>query len=150
MRMIKRSSVKAEKKHTAIKMLVLVLIAFCIIGITFLLVCIFPDIDNCGAFSLETYSEELQTDGFMSDKEFDEIGDYLEAAKCAEILLKEDFSLTSSKLKKYRAYVYFDEESDAWLVFFTLKSIYVYNELSADYYVIISANGDVIARWGVK
>lgn len=139
----------SNEKRLKVKIIVLsVLIVICIIGLAFFLICNLPDINDCGSFSLQTYSDELHTDGFMSDKKFDEIHNYREAAKCAETLLTEDFA--SLRLNKYRTEVYFDEESKVWLVHYTLKSIYVYNELSADYYVILSADGDVIARWGVK
>ncbi len=136
------------KRFNAKKFAISVLIAIGTIGIAVSFICFLPDITDCGSFSLQTYSEELQTDGFMSDKNYDKIDNYREAAKCAETLLKEDFD--SLSLNKYRTEVYFDEESEVWLVYYTLKSIYVYNELSADYYVILSTNGDVIARWGVK
>ena len=125
-----------------------VLIVMCVIGLAFFLICNLPEINDCGAFSLQTYTNELQTPGFMSDKKFDEIHNYREATKCAETLLTEEFD--SLTLNKYRTEVYFDDGSKVWLVYYTLKSIYVYNKLSADYYVILSADGNVIARWGVK
>lgn len=130
---------------------IIILIIACVLGIAVFLAYNSHNIKDCGAFSLQTYSDELQTDGFISDKKYGEIQNYREAAECAKLLLKEDYSsLNEKKLNKYRLEVYFDEESDVWLVYFTLKSMYVYNVLAADYYVIISADGDVIARWGVK
>ena len=132
------------------KVALFALIVICVVGAV-LLVYNLPTVKNCGVFSLKTYSDEMQQEDFLSDRQFDPVDDYLEAAECARILLEDDYSsLGQHRLNKYRADVYFDEEAHAWLVFFTLKSRYVYNELAADYYVIISTDGDVIARWGVK
>lgn len=139
-----------EVKKLKIMICVLILVIACIVGFAVLSICNSHRINDCGAFSLQTYADELQTDSFMSDKKYDKINNYRDAAKCAGALLQDDYSLNSVRLSKYRTEVYFDEESNAWLVYFTLKPIYVYNELAADYYVIISANGDIIARWGVK
>ncbi len=132
------------------KFAISVLMAIAISVIAVFLICSLPDIKDCGPFSLQTYTDELQTPGFMSDKKFDIITNYHEAAKCGTEILKDDYSLSLRRHNKYSVEVYFDSEADAWLVYYTLKSIYVYNELSADYYVILSVDGDVMARWGVK
>lgn len=145
--------IRQKKKHIIVAFVVCIVLVLLMFFVVFRLVYITPN--SNGSYSIKDY--ESQIIQFGSDNKYESVENYRDAYSIAKKEISArfpsgifhktrfDFSAPSEN----RCDVYYDEQSDTWLVYAYPKAL---NDdiviFGGAYYCIVSSDGTVLACWG--
>ena len=130
-------------RNKLIRLIGLVIVVIIIVGLCFVHR-ILPQ-DN-GNYSINDYTIHIEY-GFKPEQQYDEIQNYWDAYAVAQKVIKSRFPESNLSIFNpyYKRVIYYDTNSDTWLVYVLPHDVDV---LGGAYACIISSNGTVISCWG--